>query len=89
MIERYGEQASLVFGADSREENTQIIYRFLKGVALAGKVACVNAGLPVESAPGQTHPWGCCSTAMLYRIAREQFSLGIAFTASHNPVGYV
>lgn len=57
LIERYGEQASLVFGADSRKENTQIIYRFLKGVALAGKVACVNAGLPVESLSGQTHPW--------------------------------
>jgi phosphomannomutase len=89
LVERYGEHASLVFGADSREENTQIIYRFLKGVALAGKVQCVNAWLPVTSVEGQTHPWGCCSTAMLYWIAREQFSLGISFTASHNPFWYV
>lgn len=89
LIDRYGDQATLLFGADTRAENTQIIYWFLQGVALAGKVACVNAGLPVESLPGQTHPWGCCSTAMLYRIAREQFSLGISFTASHNPAGYV
>lgn len=89
LIARYGDDASLVFGADTRVQNTEIIYRFLQGVQRAGKVACVNAGLPVESVAGQTHPWGCCSTAMLYWIAREQFSLGISFTASHNPAGYV
>jgi len=35
------------------------------------------------------YPYGVCSTPVLYYLGQDDFDLGVAFTASHNPPGDV
>ena len=83
------EDATFVFGADVREANNELIYRFLKGLEEVWITNYIGIWLPVESKDDQQQLRWVCSSAMLYYVAKHDFDMWAVFTASHNPPEYV
>jgi len=89
LLENIWPEATFVFGADVREANNELIYRFLKWLEDGGIHSYIGVWLPVHALEGQQQLRWVCSSAMLYYIAKHSFDMWAVFTASHNPAEYV
>ena len=88
LLQEHGKDASLVFAGDGRQANNTLIFAFLCGLEKAGVTRYTNGGMPVPCVSGQSLTRGVCSSASLYYFTKDDFDLGVMFTASHNPPEY-
>lgn len=90
LLEAHGEDATFVFGADVREANNELIYRFLKWLEVWWCENYVGIGIPVEAVDDEQQQmrW-VASTMMLYYATKYTFTMWAVFTASHNGPEYV
>lgn len=88
VLEKDGEQGSVLISCDVREYNNQLAYYFVKGCEEVGCTNIVGIGLPVENVGGQQQRWGVASTAVYYYLNKDICTMWAQFTASHNPPQY-
>ena len=82
--EQSWEQATMMIGADTRPNNTQLINNTLLGLSQSGLSNFVSAGIECDG-----YPHGICSTAMAYQLSYETYDYSIIFSASHNSAEYI
>lgn len=77
-------QASIMIGADTRWNNTQLINNTLQWLSQSGLTHFVSAGMKFD-----WYPHGICSTAMAYQLSYQTYDYSIIFSASHNTAEYI
>ncbi|AKH32669.1 Phosphomannomutase/phosphoglucomutase [candidate division SR1 bacterium Aalborg_AAW-1] len=82
--EQSGDQATMMIGADTRPNNTQLINNTLLGLSQSGLSNFVSAGMECDG-----YPHGICSTAMAYQLSYQTYDYSIIFSASHNSAEYI
>lgn len=78
------DQASIMIGADTRQNNTQLINNTLLWLSQSGLSDFVSAGMQFDG-----YPHGICSTAMAYQLSYQTYDYSIIFSASHNSGEYI
>lgn len=84
IVQQTGQQASIMIGADTRKNNTQLINNTLLWLSQTGLTQFVSAGMNFSG-----YPHGICSTAMAYQISYQTYDYSIIFSASHNSAEYI
>lgn len=84
ILEQTGTQATIMIGADTRENNTQLINNTLLGLKESQLSNFISAGMNFEN-----YPHGICSTAMAYSFWYNTCDYSIIFSASHNTSEYI
>lgn len=82
--EQSWDQATMMIGADTRPNNTQLINNTLLGLSQSGLSNFVSAGIECDG-----YPHGICSTAMAYQLSYQTYDYSIIFSASHNSAEYI
>lgn len=82
--EQSWDKATMMIGADTRQNNTQLINNTLLWLSQSGLSNFVSAGIQCDG-----YPHGICSTAMAYQLSYETYEYSIIFSASHNSAEYI
>lgn len=84
IIQQTGQEASIMIGADTRKNNTQLINNTLLWFVKSGLKNFISAGMKFDD-----YPHGICSTAMAYQLSYQTYDYSIIFSASHNSAEYI
>lgn len=84
IINQTWEKATIMIGADTRKNNTQLINNTISWLLDSGCSEFVSAWIKFE-----WYPHGICSTAMAYQLSYKTYDYSIIFSASHNSSEYI
>ncbi len=84
IIQHTGKDASIMIGADTRENNTALINNTLLWLSESGLHNFVKAGKDFEG-----YPHGICSTGVAIHLSYKTYDYSIIFSASHNSAEYI
>jgi len=85
LVQKHGENASILISSDTRKINKDLINKYIIGLTQAG-IKYLDS---VRISASADYPYGITSSSAAYYIGQKDRDMTAVFTASHNPAEYV